>query len=145
MKSVRQTGPAQGIRINLIAPWYVNLLHTPCQAVPVDLAARFVATRIMSEQVQEKIKANGVEFCDISDAGQAVCHLASDKSINGWSCKYLDPALLISVLGRALAIVPRSAQERGYYDLQRDDWNEGDYMTEWMNIGRQSKARVGPE
>ncbi|USW50069.1 Putative short-chain dehydrogenase/reductase SDR, NAD(P)-binding domain superfamily [Septoria linicola] len=96
MKSLRRSGPEQKIRVNLIAP--------------------FIATRIAPQEMWDQVKASGIDFCDVEDAGIAAMHLASDKTING----------------RALAIVPKSLQKRGYYDLQRDDWDDGDYMSEWM-------------
>ncbi|PIA93036.1 5'-hydroxyaverantin dehydrogenase [Cercospora beticola] len=107
MKSIRQSGPSQGIRINMLAPW-------------------FVATRIRAPQASEQLLNGGAPFCEGEDCGAALLHLASDHSING----------------RTLGVVPRSNHPRGYYDLERDDWNEDDYMTAWQNAGRPRK-RVG--
>ncbi|KAF7190122.1 5'-hydroxyaverantin dehydrogenase [Pseudocercospora fuligena] len=64
MHSIRQTGPDKGIRINMVAPWFVD-------------------TRIMSDEVKSFVRGRGIEFCNIEDGGSLVCHFAADKSING--------------------------------------------------------------
>ncbi|EME86063.1 uncharacterized protein MYCFIDRAFT_40006 [Pseudocercospora fijiensis CIRAD86] len=66
MHSIRRTGPDQGIRINLVAPWIVD-------------------TRIMSDETKRFVRGQGIEFCNIEDGGSLVCHFAADKSINGRS------------------------------------------------------------
>ncbi|CZT18950.1 related to short-chain alcohol dehydrogenase [Ramularia collo-cygni] len=63
MRSLRRTGPGEGIRINMIAPWFTD-------------------TRIM-QGARPQIEAHGIEFVEIEDVGNGVLHLASDKSING--------------------------------------------------------------
>ncbi|PIA98793.1 5'-hydroxyaverantin dehydrogenase [Cercospora beticola] len=108
MKSIRRTGPAQNIRINLIAPW-------------------FIQTSLAPQQFWDAVRATGAEFCDIKDAGKAATHLASDKRING----------------RALGIVPKSFQQRGYFDLEVDDWNDENYMTAYQKglVGRNAASK----
>lgn len=64
MHSLRQTMPGMGMRVNIIAPW-------------------FVRTRIMSQQVQDLVESKGIAFAEKGDAAQAVLHMAADKSING--------------------------------------------------------------
>jgi hypothetical protein len=58
----------------------------------------------MPKATVERIKSKGVEFANIEDAGAAVLQLASDSSLNG----------------RALAVVTRSEDPRGYFDLSRE-------------------------
>ncbi|KAK3672030.1 hypothetical protein LTR78_007999 [Recurvomyces mirabilis] len=64
MRSLRLTAPMKEVRVNLIAPWYIN-------------------TPIMSQEVADKIKSKGIEFATREDAGAAVLHLASDQSLSG--------------------------------------------------------------
>jgi NAD(P)-dependent dehydrogenase (short-subunit alcohol dehydrogenase family) len=64
MRSMRRTMPGMGMRVNIIAPW-------------------FIRTAIMSEEVQKIVQERGIEFADKADAAAAVLHMASDKSING--------------------------------------------------------------
>jgi len=58
------TGPEQNIRINLVAPWFLD-------------------TGIMSEEVKAHVRSLGIEFARIDDAATAYLHLAADKTING--------------------------------------------------------------
>ncbi|KAM3419784.1 hypothetical protein BST61_g3117 [Cercospora zeina] len=101
MESVRQSGPSQGVRINMLTPW-------------------FVATRIRPPQASERLMDGDAPSCEGEDCEAALLHLVSDHTING----------------RALGVVPRSHNSRGYYDLERDDWNDEDYMTAWQNAGK---------
>ncbi|KAK4630963.1 5'-hydroxyaverantin dehydrogenase [Fulvia fulva] len=110
LRSIRTTGPAQGVRVNLIAPWFVD-------------------TRIMSDEIKQKLRAGGIEFCDIQDAARAVLHFASTKHING----------------RALTIVPKSVSQRGYVDLQEDDFPEGELITQWQQVGKKLAHRMSKE
>ncbi|KAK4554456.1 hypothetical protein LTR86_008310 [Recurvomyces mirabilis] len=64
MRSLRLTAPMKGVRVNLIAPWYIN-------------------TAIMSQAVVDKIQSKGIELAAKEDAGAAVLHLASDQSLSG--------------------------------------------------------------
>lgn len=64
MHSLRQTMPGMGMRVNIIAPW-------------------FVRTAILSEQVADLLTSRGVNFAEKGDAARAVLHLAADKTING--------------------------------------------------------------
>ncbi len=69
MRSMRRTLPSMGIRVNIIAPW-------------------FVRTPIMSEEVQVRLKERGIVYADQADAGAAVLHMASDSSIDGMTLAY---------------------------------------------------------
>lgn len=64
MRSLRRTMPGMSMRVNIIAPW-------------------FVQTNIMSQSVKDLVTSKGVEWAEKSDAAAAVLHMASDKSING--------------------------------------------------------------
>lgn len=64
MRSMRRTMPGMGMRVNIIAPW-------------------FVRTPIMSEEVQKRLQERGIVYAEKSDAAAAVLHMASDSSING--------------------------------------------------------------
>ncbi|KXS95344.1 hypothetical protein AC578_5282 [Pseudocercospora eumusae] len=64
MHSIRRTGPDNGIRINLVAPWVTD-------------------TRIISEEIKSYVRGRGIEFANVEDGGSLVCHFAADKSING--------------------------------------------------------------
>ncbi|KAF2217811.1 hypothetical protein CERZMDRAFT_108446 [Cercospora zeae-maydis SCOH1-5] len=108
MKGIRQSGPSQGIRINMLAPY--RLTNTP----------RLAVTRIRPPQASERLMDGGAPFCEGEDCGTALLQLVFDHSING----------------RTLGVVPRSHNSRGYYDLERDDWNEEDDMTARQNAGK---------
>lgn len=46
-----------------------------------------------------------------------------------------------SITGRSLAIVPRDIAPQGYFDLQKDDFAEGDVLTEWQNMAAKVSHR----
>ncbi len=52
------------MRVNIIAPW-------------------FIQTRIISEEVINRLEKTGIDFAEKEDAAAAVLHMASDPSING--------------------------------------------------------------
>ena len=64
MRSLRRTCPQFGIRVNILAPWFIH-------------------TGIMSDAVAELLKSKGVAFAGIEDAGAAALHIASDLNVNG--------------------------------------------------------------
>lgn len=64
MRSLRRTGPSFGMRVNVIAPWFIH-------------------TRILSDEVAHTMKDAGGVFAEVEDAASAVLHFASDKAING--------------------------------------------------------------
>jgi NAD(P)-dependent dehydrogenase (short-subunit alcohol dehydrogenase family) len=64
MRSLRVTMPREGMRVNIIAPW-------------------FVETRIISENLRQHIRSKGVKFANQEDVGRAAIHLASDRELNG--------------------------------------------------------------
>jgi hypothetical protein len=61
---IRRTGWQKGIRVNLIAPW-------------------FIATPILSKEAVAHISDSGLKFATEDDAAAAVVKVACDKSING--------------------------------------------------------------
>ena len=85
MRSLRRTMPTMGMRVNIIAPW-------------------FVRTAIMSKEVQDLVVTRGITFADKADAGAAVVHMASDKSING-EVSLCTPALWSDANNRARSFV----------------------------------------
>ncbi|KAF2209163.1 hypothetical protein CERZMDRAFT_114110 [Cercospora zeae-maydis SCOH1-5] len=90
----------------------------PEENIRINLIAPwFIRTSLAPQEFWDEVRASGAEFCDIADAGKAATHLASDQRING----------------RALAIVPKSFHERGYFDLEVDDWNEENHLTAYQN------------
>lgn len=64
MHSLRRTLPASSIRVNIIAPW-------------------FIQTRILSDETVGYLSDRGVDFAEAGDAGKAVLHLSANSSING--------------------------------------------------------------
>lgn len=64
VNNLRRTGWQAGVRVNLIAPW-------------------FIATPIMTKESVSHIKGLGVEFALEEDAASAVVRVACDKHING--------------------------------------------------------------
>ncbi|KAK6429201.1 hypothetical protein LTR95_014653, partial [Oleoguttula sp. CCFEE 5521] len=89
MQSLRQTATTKGIRVNILAPW-------------------FIKTAIMPEETINEMSASGIQFAEVVDASAAMMHLASSASLNG----------------RALAVVARNEDPRGYLDLREDDLRE---------------------
>jgi len=83
----------------------------------------------MSEEVIDKLAGYGVKFAAIEDASSAVMHLASDTSLNG----------------RALAVVTRDVDSRGYMDLREDDYREGEFLLKASQEVRQTSHRIGTE
>ena len=61
---IRRTGWQKGIRVNLIAPW-------------------FIATPILSQEAVAHLSGMGVEFATEEDAASAVVKVACSKEING--------------------------------------------------------------
>jgi len=61
---IRRSGWQNGIRVNLIAPW-------------------FIATPILSKEAVAHLSGKGVEFAAEQDSAAAVVKVACDKSING--------------------------------------------------------------
>ena len=75
--------PAQGGRVNIIAPWWVMEGALVRRSVIVLMGSRFIKTRILSQQAREMLAGKGVGFAELEDAASAVLHLACDKSLNG--------------------------------------------------------------
>ncbi|KAK5173794.1 uncharacterized protein LTR77_002475 [Saxophila tyrrhenica] len=64
MRALRRTSGKDGIRVNLIAPWYIN-------------------TPILSSQMSTLIEGSGAEFAEVEDAALGMMHMVSDGSIHG--------------------------------------------------------------
>lgn len=124
MRSMRRTMPPMGMRVNIIAPW-------------------FIRTRIMSDEVQKRVEDRGIVFAAKEDAAAAVLHMASNPAINGKSSsKHLSDGAQ-TWIGRACAIVPRDIAPQGYMDLLKDDNAEDDIVTTWQNMAMNASHRIG--
>jgi len=64
MRCLRRTSWQEGIRVNLVAPWYVR-------------------TPIIPEEAQEYLDQKGIEFALVEDCCQAMLLIGSDATING--------------------------------------------------------------
>ncbi|KAH8703862.1 short chain dehydrogenase reductase [Talaromyces proteolyticus] len=64
MRNLRRTTWKEGIRVNLVAPWYVR-------------------TPILSKDIQDYLDGKGVGFALVEDSAKAMLKIASDASING--------------------------------------------------------------
>ncbi|KAF2160121.1 hypothetical protein M409DRAFT_29418 [Zasmidium cellare ATCC 36951] len=64
MRSLRSTAGVTGMRVNLVAPWYIK-------------------TRIFSDEMVRVFEASGEEWALGEDAAGAVMHFAADSRING--------------------------------------------------------------
>ena len=74
------------------------------------LCSRFIQTPIMSAEAVERLDQNGVKFAKVEDASKAVQHLAADGTLHG----------------RAISVVTRDVDPRGYVDL--GEWNQDDFQ-----------------
>lgn len=124
MRSLRRTMPTMGMRVNIIAPW-------------------FIRTPIMSDEVQKRVEERGIVFADKADAAAAVLHMASNSSINGETTLGFKLTELMIDTGRACAIVPRDIASQGYMDLLKDDNAEDDIITNWQNMAMNASHRIG--
>lgn len=95
MHSLRRTSHFYGSRVNVIHPWYVK-------------------TKILSKEVFEDVKAKGVEFATVEDAGQCLLRILSDRNING----------------KSLFIAARKWARSGYMDLNLEDTEENELRKE---------------
>lgn len=73
---------------------------------------RFIKTPILAPSAVSTLEALNLQFATAEDASAAVMHLASDTSLNG----------------RAIAVVTRDEDPRGYLDLREDDPREGEFL-----------------
>jgi hypothetical protein len=95
---------------------------------------RYTQTSIMSAAVAERLKSKGIEFSLREDCAAAMLRIATDKSINGTypesptDVKRVWARLKNAILGRSLAIVPRSHIPRGFIDSNMDDEEDGSYF-----------------
>jgi len=86
----------------------------------------YVATTIQSPAVQEYLKGEGIVYAEAADAGGAMIKIASDRSING----------------RSFGIVPRDVAPHGYYDVGKDDFEDGELLDEYQKILLRTSHRL---
>lgn len=78
-----------------------------------------------------------MQFANIEDAVKAVLKISCDTSIHGeWRLTVPSLALMICIIGRSLAVIPRAFAPQGYLDLASDDLAPGDplYAFEQMAL-----------
>ena len=117
---LRRTGWQTGVRVNLIAPW-------------------FIATPILSKEAVSHIAGLGVEFASEGDAAAAVVRVACDKGVNGRA---------LGVVPRSEA--PEGWMDLGHDDYAEEDfmqrWQEGVLRTSHRIKKPEDQPRgVGPE
>ncbi|PGH26743.1 hypothetical protein AJ80_01507 [Polytolypa hystricis UAMH7299] len=118
MRSLRRMTFTEGIRVNIVAPWFI---HTPLLPPPV----------------WTHFQGRGIECADASDACKAMLRLACDKSINGRSLGVLPRN---SKEGTLTSLAPAPVPN-GYVDLMADDYGEGEVLRRWEDsICRASNA-----
>ncbi|KAJ5162337.1 hypothetical protein N7492_007729 [Penicillium capsulatum] len=87
------------------------------KAVRVNLIAPwYIRTPAIPAENQERLTSRGVIWAEPADAAAASLHIASDAKLNG----------------RCVTIVPRHEDPRGYMDMGKDDYPEGDAGFEWQ-------------
>jgi NAD(P)-dependent dehydrogenase (short-subunit alcohol dehydrogenase family) len=67
----------------------------------------YVRTSILSEETFNSIEGLGIQFATVEDAGECLIRVLSDKSING----------------KSLFVTARKWAERGYMDLDLEDYD----------------------
>jgi NAD(P)-dependent dehydrogenase (short-subunit alcohol dehydrogenase family) len=103
MRSARWTSWQAGIRVNYIAPWYVDHDTYPLHEterngmarnanLSVPYTTRYTKTTILKPQVLERLVSRGIEFAEVADCTTAVLRIACDKDINGKSLRGLRPS-----------------------------------------------------
>lgn len=92
---------------------------------------RFIKTKIMSDIVVQHLTKAGIEFAEVEDSAGAAMRIISDPK----------------VVGRSLAIVPRSIASRGYKDIDSDDYEPGTFLAEVQDMaaGGTHRAKVNVE
>ncbi|CAI4215877.1 unnamed protein product [Parascedosporium putredinis] len=102
------------------AAGYLDLPEGPCtkrrnmrfavSCAPREGRPRFVSTGLLSADVQDHVKGQGVKFADAGSAAELVLRIAATPSING----------------RSFAVVPSDEDApRGYIDQDLDDYEPG--------------------
>ncbi|KAF4332260.1 short-chain alcohol dehydrogenase [Fusarium beomiforme] len=86
----------------------------------------YVGTTILSPAVQKYCKEKDIVFAKSSDAAAAWLKTASDPKING----------------RSFAIVPRDIVPLGYFDIGKDDYEEGDVFSDLQDILLRTSHRL---
>ncbi|KIW91697.1 uncharacterized protein Z519_07665 [Cladophialophora bantiana CBS 173.52] len=82
------------------------------------IAPWFIYTGMIPEQFTDLIASKGIVWASIQDAAGALVNIISDTGINS----------------RTFAIVPRKWSPRGYLDIDRDDFKEGERLKEWQDL-----------
>lgn len=99
----------------------------------------------MNEIVQRRVASKGVDFAEKDDACKAILYLATHKDANGifYVAIFSEPQMTFhSLLGRAIAIVPRKWATQGFVDLDHDDYPEGDRLREWQELVLLTSHRI---
>lgn len=94
MHSLRRTAHYYGSRVNVICPYYIE-------------------TTVLPKRIYDHVKALGVGFATLEDAGQCLLRLVSDPTANGHS----------------LFIAPRKWAVNGYIDLDLEDTEQTELRT----------------
>lgn len=68
--------------------------------------ARYVKTNILPKEAFQHVRDAGVDFATTEDAGRVLLRLLADRTING----------------RSLFLSPKKWAEKGYLDLDVDDY-----------------------
>ncbi|KAL9083516.1 MAG: hypothetical protein Q9165_008497 [Trypethelium subeluteriae] len=110
MKCMRHTSRDDGIRVNVVAP-------------------AFVDTGVIPAAFKTKLTAAGMEFAEVEDAVSAVLRIACDPTIHGMLFQItLKNKSADSTTGRSLGILPRTRAPEGYIDLAVDDLKPADSL-----------------
>ncbi|KAF4121449.1 NAD(P)-dependent dehydrogenase, short-chain alcohol dehydrogenase family [Geosmithia morbida] len=126
MRTLRHGTWREGIRVNVVAPWYVV---TP---IISDLAVRF-------------LESKGVKFATKEDCASAMLSIASMRDLNGKSDIYIyinlcrikiHQSLTSNNIGKSFAIVPRALFGTGIIDLGLDDYSDKDVLKELHDLIR---------
>jgi hypothetical protein len=96
----------------------------------------------LDQGIQNYLNGMGVEFATVEDCVKAMLKISSDATVNGtapvnWNFEYL-----LTSIGRAFGIVPRSAAPEGYMDLDHDDYKEGDVFKTWQQTVLDTALRL---
>ncbi|KEF51069.1 uncharacterized protein A1O9_12885 [Exophiala aquamarina CBS 119918] len=81
----------------------------------------FVRTNILNNAVLQHLENSGVEFATVNDTAAAMMRILCNSSI----------------IGRSMAIVPRSVASCGYVSLDADDFDEGSILRQlqdWVEV-----------
>jgi hypothetical protein len=116
MRTARRSSWEQGTRINYVAPCWIK-------------------SAIRTKEYETWLIDHDIEFGEQEDVAAYMMRIASDSSINGMlRFVLLASALLIGCLiGKSLAIVPRSIAKEGFKDVDKDDYTDDDGHERYFN------------